>query len=195
MALRLPEATAIRICCADERAWEQMTEALRNAEPDYAPAQRVTKLVAGPPSASPPFTIALLIVGMSFAAPFIFVADGSPSPLLGIAMIAVALAGIITLAAAIRAAGRRRADSAARTRVSISEAGITLHPTPRERDDLHFPWQHIAGTHMAQTAFFVHAASGAPKPGRHAVRFGKLSTQRADILAALGSLQPPGADR
>ncbi len=195
MAFRLPGTAAIRICYADERAWERMTEALRNLEPECAPAWRVTKLVAGPPTASPPLTIALLIVAMSFAAPFIFVADGSPSPLLGIAMIAVALAGIITLGAAIRAAGRRRADSTARTRVTISEAGITLHPTPHTRDDQHFPWHHIAGTHMARAAFFVHAAAGAPKPGRYAVRFGKLATARADILAALNSRQPPAAGK
>jgi len=142
-------------------------------------------LVAGPPAASPPLLIAVALVALSIAGPFIFVAYGTPSLLLGITALAVALAGMLTMLAAIRAQMRRRSDATSRRRVSIGRAGITLHPTTSEADDLHFVWNDIENAQLLPSAFIVHAKHSAPKPGRYAIRFGKLGTPRADIIAAL----------
>ncbi len=148
-------------------------------------AGATTYLVAGPPSPSPPLLIAVALVALSIAGPFIFVAFGTPSLLLGITALAVALAGMLTMLAAIRAQLRRKADPASRRRVSISQAGITLHPTLSAADDLHFLWENIDKADLMPATFIVHAGHSAPKPGRYAVRFGKLITPRADIISAL----------
>ena len=152
-------------------------------------------LVAGPPAPSPPLLIALALVALSIAGPFIFVADGTPSLLLGITALAIALAGMLTMLAAIRAQLRRRADPESRRRASISQAGITLHPGIFAADDLYFPWENVDNAYLMPAAFIVHAGSSAPKPGRYAVRFSKLATPRAAIIAALdlkaGTLKEP----
>jgi hypothetical protein len=155
--------------------------------PPPAPAQDGTYLLAGPAAASPPLFIAIALVALSIAGPFIFVADGTPSLLLGICALAVALAGLLTMLAAIRAQAKRRADAAIRRRVSITAAGITLHPTRAEADNLHFPWDAIEATRLMPAAFILHAGDAAPKPGRYGLRFGKLVTPREDILAALAA--------
>lgn len=147
-------------------------------------------LIAGPPRASPPLGIALMLVALSVAGPFIFLADGTPSLLLGITAVAVALAGMITMLAAIRAHRRRRADATPRQRVSIRRHGITFHPTPEPTGNLHFPWEHIERVHVAPAAFILEAGPAAAKPGRHTIRFGKLVTPRTDIIAAIETNQP-----
>lgn len=152
-----------------------------------AASQSGTYLLAGPASASPPLFIAAALVALSIAGPFIFVTDGTPSLLLGICALAVALAGLITMLAAIRAQAKRRADAAIRRRVSITAAGITLHPTRAQADNLHFPWAEIEHTQLMPAAFILHAGAAAPKPGRYGLRFSKLVTPREDILAALGA--------
>jgi len=157
--------------------------------PPAQPAPPATALIAGPPAASPPLLIAVLLVALSIAGPFIFVTDGTPSLLLGITAVAVALAGMITMLAAIRAQIRRRADAAARRRVSISDSGITLHPTTAPAGDVHIPWEHITGVQVATAAFIVQAGPEAAKPGRHAIRFGKLVTPRAHITAIVDAFQ------
>jgi hypothetical protein len=157
---------------------------------EAAPAQGGTYLLAGPATASPPLFIAIALVALSIAGPFIFVADGTPSLLLGICALAVAVAGLLTMLAAIRAQTRRRADAAIRRRVSITAEGITLHPTRAETDNLHFPWNEIENTHLMPAAFILHAGAAAPRPGRHGLRFGKLVTPREDILAALNARRP-----
>jgi hypothetical protein len=154
-----------------------------------APLRPAVDLVAGPAAASPPLFIALMLVALSIAAPYIFLADGTPSLLLGITAVAVAVAGMITMAAAIRAQLKRRADATARRRVRISAAGITLYPHPEPSASLQFPWDHITNVQVTQSAFIVHAGPAGPLPGRHAVRFGKLVTRRADIVSALDNLQ------
>lgn len=158
------------------------------------PAAAETAVVAGPPAASPPLAVALMLVGLSIAGPFIFVADGTPSLLLGITGITVAIAGMITMAAAVRAQIRRRADASPRRRVGIGAGGITLYPTLKATEDMHFPWQHITDVQVAPAAFIIHAGPGAPKPGRHAIRFGKLVTPRFDIISVLDKFRPnPGS--
>jgi len=147
-------------------------------------------MIAGPPAASPPLAIALMLVGLSIAGPFIFVADGTPSLLLGITALAVALAGMITMVAAIRAHIRRRADITARPRVGIGPEGITFYPTLQPSDNLHFSWNDITNVQVAPAAFIVHAGPTAPRPGRHAIRFGKLVTSRSDIISALDEIRP-----
>jgi hypothetical protein len=151
-------------------------------------------LIAGPPAASPPLFIALMLVGMSIAGPFIFLKDGTPSPLLGITAIAVAIAGMITMIAAMRAQRRRRADSTARRRVGITRAGITFYPTLHPGDNVQFAWEDITSVQMAPAAFILHAGPQAAKPGRHAIRFGKLVTPRSDILLALDGIRPQPGD-
>ena len=160
--------------------------------PDTEP--REAELVAGPPPASPPLAIALMIVALSIAGPFIFLKDGTPSLLLGITAAAVAVAGMITMLAAARAHLRRRADAAPRRRAHVSAAGITLHPSREAADDQHFDWAHITQAELAQTTFFVHAGPDAPRPGRHAIRFGKLVTPRADIISVLNANQAKGSE-
>jgi hypothetical protein len=108
---------------------------------------------------------------------------------LGVTAVAVALAGMITILAAIRAQLRRRADAAARRRVSISASGITFYRTPAPKDIEHFPWQDIASLHLAATTFILQAGPDAPKPGRHAIRFGKLVTPRSAIISAMDAGQ------
>ncbi len=144
-----------------------------------------TSLIAGPPAASPPLAIALMLLGLSIAGPFIFVADGTPSLLLGITALAVAVAGMITMAAAIRAQIRRHADAAIRRRVGIGTAGIIFYPTFQASDNQHFSWGDIINVQLAPAAFIVHAGPAAARPGRHAIRFGKLVTPRSDIISAL----------
>jgi hypothetical protein len=154
-----------------------------------------THLIAGPPAASPPLFIAVMLVALSIAGPFIFVQDGSPSLLLGITAVAVAVAGAMTLWAAVQAQLRWHADNKARQRATISLAGITLHPTADAADNRHFAWADIEDAQLMQAAFIVQAGKAAPHPGRHAIRFGKLATPRPDIIAALGpalaSARPP----
>jgi hypothetical protein len=160
-------------------------------QPVADPAYGVeTSLIAGPAAASPPLAIALMLVGLSIAGPFIFVADGTPSLLLGITAVAVAIAGMITMAAAIRAHVRRRGDASLRRRVGISNAGITFYPTLQAADNLHFCWEDITNVQVAPAAFIVHAGLSAPRPGRHAIRFGKLVTPRSDIISALHEIRP-----
>jgi hypothetical protein len=158
----------------------QGSDTTRRAEAD---------LIAGPPAASPPLTIALMLVALSIAGPFIFVTDGTPSLLLGITAVAVAIAGMITMVAAGRAYVRRRADAAARRRVRISFSGITFYPSVETSNSIFFSWDHITNVHVTQSAFIVQAGPAALKPGRHAIRFGKLVTPRADILSALEEIQ------
>ncbi len=148
-------------------------------------APEAAELVAGPPRASPPLFIALLLVALSIAGPFVFLADGTPSLLLGITAMAVAIAGMITLVAAVRAHLRRQEDAAIRRRVLISPAGITFYPSRASARDAHFAWKHVTSAHLAQSVFYVEAAPDAPRPGRHAIRFGKLVTPRADIISRL----------
>jgi len=150
-----------------------------------AAAQAETYLLAGPAAASPPLFIAIALVALSIAGPYIFVTDGTPSLLLGICALAVALAGLLTMLAAIRAQTKRRADAAIRRRVSITAAGITLHPTTAAADNLHFHWNDIENTQLMPAAFILHAGAAAPRPGKYGLRFGKLVTPREDILAAL----------
>lgn len=146
-----------------------------------------THLIAGPPPASPPLIIAVLVVALSIAAPFIFLRDGTPSLILGIAALAIALAGIITFAAAVRAQIRRGADSKARRRATITPRGIILHPTLAATDSLYFPWDEIAAARLTPSALIIHAGKAPAKPGRYAVRFGKLATPRPEIIAALSA--------
>lgn len=164
----------------------------RPTEPASSPR---TELIAGPPAASPPLAIAFMIVGLSVAGPFIFLRDGTPSLLLGVTAVAVALAGLITMLAAIRAQQRRAADAALRPRVSISPSGVTLHPTPDAADDLHFPRAQIGGAQLLAAAFTLTAGPMAARPGRHVIRFGKLVTPRPDIISALEAMntEPPGS--
>jgi hypothetical protein len=144
-----------------------------------------TDLIAGPAAANPPLPIAIALVALSIIGPFIFVADGTPSLLLGFAAVAVALAGMLTMVAAVRAQLHRRADTASRRRVGITSLGITLYPTRSEADNRHFAWDNIGTAQLMPAAFVIDTRASAVKPERYVLRFGKLITPRDDIVSAL----------
>jgi len=157
-------------------------------QPDE-PANEV-HLIAGPPPANPPLLIALMLLALGIAAPFLFLKAGSPSLLFGIAIVALAGAGIITMSAAVTAQLRRRADAAIRPRASITKAGITLHPGPQAATARHF---HASDIHLARLypgSLVIQTVAPHPKPGRHVLRFGKLATPRAPVEAALAEFAP-----
>jgi hypothetical protein len=147
-----------------------------------------THLIAGPPSANPPFPIACALAGLSLAAPILFLKSGAPGPLLAIAILALAGAGIITMAAAVAAQRRRRADSAIRPRATISSRGITLHPSPAHTTARHFAAADIHSATLLPHALVIHTLPHHPKPGRHVLRFGNLHTPRETLAAALRPL-------
>jgi hypothetical protein len=143
------------------------------------------QLIAGPPPANPPLLVAFMLVGLSIAAPFLFLQAGRPGPLLGLAILALAGAGIITMSGAAAAQLRRRADAAIRPRASITKAGITLHAGPVSGTTRHFPAGQIHWARLSPGALVILTAKDHPKPGRHVLRFGKLTTPRAALEAAL----------
>jgi hypothetical protein len=147
-----------------------------------------THLIAGPASATPPFGIACVLTGLSVAAPILFLSSGAPGPLLGIAALALAGAGIITMAAAVAAQRRRRADSAVRPRATITREGITLHPSPANPRPRHFGAADIHSASLLPHALVIQTKTNHPEPGRHVLRFGKLDTPREALTAALTSL-------
>jgi len=147
-------------------------------------------LVAGPPPANPPLFIAFILVALGIAAPFLFLKAGTPSLLLGIAVLALAGAGIITMAAAAAAQLRRRADAAIRPRASITKTGITLHAHPVSGIARHFPATQIESARLLPGALVILTAKAHPKPGRYVLRFGKLSAPRAALDAALAEFSP-----
>jgi hypothetical protein len=153
--------------------------------PDDPPG--ATHLVAGPPSANPPLPIACAIAGLSFVAPFLFLKAAPPGPLLGIAIIALAGAGIIAMVAAVAAQRRRRADAAIRSRATITADGITLHPGPAGSAQ-HFAAALIRSANLLPHALVIQTTEEHPKPGKHVLRFGKLHTPREALAAALLAL-------
>lgn len=144
-----------------------------------------TLLIAGPPGASPPLLVALLLVALSIVAPFLFLRAGAPSLLFGIAVLALAAAGIITLIAAISAQLRRRADAAMRPRARINAGGITLQAKPDNNSSLHFTAAQIASARLHGGTLVIQTIKSHPKPGRYVLRYGKLVTPRDALIAAL----------
>jgi hypothetical protein len=146
------------------------------------------QLTAGPPSAHPPLPIACAIAGLSFVAPFLFIKAAAPGPLLGIAIIALAAAGVITMVAAVAGQRRRRADAAVRPRATIAPDGITLHSSPAGGAAKHFEVEFIQSASLLPHALVIQTTEEHPKPGRHVMRFGKLHTPRETLTAALLAL-------
>jgi len=146
-----------------------------------------TDLVAGPPPANPPLLVAMLIVALGLAAPILFLKAGSPSPLFGIAILALAAAGIITAFGAVSAQLRRRADSTIRPRASITQAGITLRPHTAGAEE-YFAATQIKTAQLFPGALVIHTAPEHPKPGRYVLRFSNLATPREELNAALSAL-------
>jgi hypothetical protein len=157
------------------------------AAPPPEQALEEIHLIAGPPPANPPFFVAIMLVGLSIVAPFLFLQAGSPSLLLGIAILALAGAGVIAASGAVTAQLRRRADAAIRPRASVTKAGITLHPHPVSAIAQHFPAGQIRSARLFTGTLVIHTTKEHPKPGRHVLRFGKLATSRAALAAALSA--------
>jgi hypothetical protein len=146
-----------------------------------------TDLIAGPPPANPPLLVAIMLIALGLAAPILFLKAGAPSPLFGIAVLALAAAGIITAFGAVSAQLRRRADSAIRPRASITPAGITLRPHAAGAEQ-HFAAAQIKTAQLFPGALVIQTAPEHPKPGRHVLRFGKLATPREELNAAISAL-------
>lgn len=149
-----------------------------------------TQLIAGPPPANPPVFIAVVLVALGIAAPFLFLQAGSPSPLFGVAVLALASAGIMTMTAAVTARLRRRADAATRPRASITNTGITLHAGPLCGAARHFPAAQIRSARLLPSALVIQTVKDHSEPGRHVLRFGKLVTPRPALEAALAAFSP-----
>jgi hypothetical protein len=158
-----------------------------SAQPPDEPTDEI-HLIAGPPPANPPLFVAFILVALSIAAPFLFLQAGSPSLLFGVAVLALAGAGLITMSSAAAAQLRRRADATIRPRASITKAGITLHTGPPAGSAQHFPAGQIQAARLVSGALVIHTAKDHPNPGRHVMRFGKLATPRASLEAALAEL-------
>jgi len=147
------------------------------------------ELIAHPAPANPPLAVTLAIILAGLVAPFLFLRANTPSPLLGLASLALGLAGIITFAGAVHARRRFRSDPACRLRALISADGITLFKAPPPASGLFFPAGQIAKVHLIQGALIIHTAGSYPLPGRHAIRFGKLSGPPGPIHAAIQTFQ------
>lgn len=142
------------------------------------------QLIAGPPAATPPLPVAILIVLLSLAAPFLFLRAGHPSLWLTSAAFALACAGIV----AIEAQAKRHADRAIRARATISPSGISFLPTPARPSSHHFSRDEIKHVHLLATALIVHTTEDHAAPGRHVLRFGRLASWRDQLLQSLQSL-------
>jgi hypothetical protein len=128
----------------------------------------------------------MLLVALSLIAPFLFLGTGAPNVLLGVASLALATAGVIAASAAVRGQLRRRADATIRPRASIAQSGITLHQYPTSRRaDRHFAATEIKYARLTPGALIIQTAGAHAKPGRHVLRFGKLTTPREALLVAL----------
>jgi hypothetical protein len=149
------------------------------------------ELVAYPPRPNPPLILAFAIIAAGLTAPFLFLRAGSPSLFLGIGSLSLALAGIVALAGALNGRRLYSADPICRPRARITAAGITLYKSPPPAPGLFFPRHQISNVQFLTSALIVHTKETHPSPGRHAVRFGKLETPRADIVAAIRPLEHP----
>jgi len=153
-------------------------------------AAREIHLIAGPPPANPPLLVAVMLVALGITAPFLFLQAGGPSVLLGLAVLALAGAGIIAMSGAVAAQLRRRADAAIRPRASISGDGITFHAGALSGIEQNFPAGQIHSARLLPGAIVIQTAKDHPKPGRHVLRFSTLATPRAELEAALTAFNP-----
>lgn len=154
---------------------------------DDSPAS--VELVAHPAPANPLMAIALAIVLAGLVAPFLFLRANAPSPLLGLAALALGLAGIFAFAGALRGRRQLRSDLECRTRARISGEGITLFKTPFPAAGLFFPAHQIAKVHLLRGALIIQTTEAYPQPGRHAIRFGKLVSHVATLSTAIETMQ------
>jgi len=143
------------------------------------------QLLAGPPPANPPIFIAAIIVVLSLVAPILFLKTGAPGPLLGIAALALAVAGIVTASAAVKARLQRQSDLAVRPRVTVNADGITLHRKPAPAPAEFFPFDHIDEARLLAGTLILRINTANPAPGRHILRFGGPVSNRELLLAAL----------
>jgi hypothetical protein len=143
---------------------------------------------AGPAKPNISTPIALSIVFASFLAPILFLSAGAASPLLGISVIALAAAGIITVFGAVNARQRTRNDPHVRMRARIGAEGITLYAAPAPAPGQFFPAGQITNARLFKNSLVVLTTDSHPAPGRHAVRFGKAVNRHEDITAALAAI-------
>jgi len=146
------------------------------------------QLIAGPPPANPPLAVAILIVTLSLAGPFLFLRAGPPNLWLAGATLALAFAGIAALTGAIDAQIKRHADRAIRARAVISPACITFLPTPARPTSRHFMAAQVKSVHLLEAALIVHTTEHHPAPGRHILRFGQLASPRDQLAKAINAL-------
>lgn len=151
----------------------------------------LTELHAGPPPVNPPLFLAVVIVAIGIAAPWLFVRAGAPSPLLGAAALALVGAGIITVFATINAHNKRQADREIRLRACFSPSGVSLYRKPAPADAEFFPREQIKKIWLLKAALILDTTPDHPKPGRHRLVFSHLASPLDDINAAIAALNHP----
>jgi hypothetical protein len=154
-------------------------------------SKTAVELVAHPAPPNPPLVIALAIFIAGLLAPYLFLHTGSPSPFLGIACVALAIAGIIALVGAIDGQKRFRADRNCRLRARIAASGVTIFRAPPPSIGLFFPIDQIGNLHVTPGLLVIHTTQTHPSPGRHAIRFGKTAGDPEAIYAAIRAFQKP----
>lgn len=150
--------------------------------------QLLTELHAGPPPANPPLFLAVIIVGISIAAPWLFARAGAPSLLLGAAALALGIAGIITIFSTAIAHQKRQADREIRLRASISPSGVSFYRKPAPASVEFFPLKHIKKIWLLKGALVLDTTPDHPKPGRHRLVFSQLASPYNEVNAAVASL-------
>ncbi|HQT62156.1 MULTISPECIES: hypothetical protein [unclassified Acidiphilium] len=131
-------------------------------------------LRAGPARPNPPLPIALMILLLGLAAPFVFVRTAQPSPFLTMMALLLPLAGTIAVIGAVESMRRLRADRAIRARAVIGVEGITLHRKPADAE--HHAWTDIASADVTATVLTLILRGEGGKRVRRAVRYGRLET-------------------
>jgi hypothetical protein len=134
------------------------------------------------------------MVCISVVAPILFSAAGAPNLLLGIAVIALAAAGIITAIGAVSAQRRRQADGKIRLRAHITASGITFYRQPQPAEPEFFSRDMIKRAWLTDGALIIDTTEAHPKPGRHRLGFTKLATSRAHLAAVIAPFNQTVAD-
>lgn len=148
----------------------------------------LTELHAGPPPANPPIFLAVIIVGIGIAAPWLFARAGAPSLLLGAAALALGIAGIITVFSAVIAQQKRQADREIRLRASLSQSGVSFYRKPGLTNAEFFPREHIKKLWLVKAALIIDTTPDHPNPGRHRLVFSQLATPFDEVSAAVTAL-------
>ena len=131
-------------------------------------------LRAGPAKNSPPLPVALMILLLGLAAPFVFVHTARPSPFLTAMALLLPLSGTIAVIGSVESMRRRHGDRAVRTRAVIGADGVALLRRPAETE--HHVWADIAAAEVTPTTLTLQVRGEDGKRLRRAIRYAGLET-------------------